>query len=51
MTPSIKAIIARFNGSITQAISYCKQTAKEYPQLRDEYRSYARMMQEQRRAA
>jgi hypothetical protein len=37
MTPSIKAILNRFNGDQVEAIHYCAEIARNYPDLRDEY--------------
>ena len=40
MTPSIKAILARFQGNKKKAIEYCAEVAKQYPHLDVEYRTY-----------
>jgi hypothetical protein len=40
MIPSVKAILARFDGDVHKAISYCTQISKEYPRLRTEYDHY-----------
>ena len=40
MTPSIKAILARFQGNKKKAIEYCAEVAKQYPHLDVEYRTH-----------
>jgi hypothetical protein len=40
MTPSAKAILARFSGNVTLAVDYCEQMARNYVRLRTEYRGY-----------
>lgn len=38
MGPSVKAILARFNGRHEPALRYCRDMAKNYPHLADEYK-------------
>jgi hypothetical protein len=38
MTPTIQAILARFNYNRTAAVTYCEDMARVYPHLREEYR-------------
>jgi hypothetical protein len=40
MTPSIKAILARFNGNVDAAIRYCAEIAASSPRLALEYSQY-----------
>lgn len=40
MTPSVKAILAKFGGDRTKAIDYCETMAYTYAHLRSEYRQY-----------
>ena len=39
MTPTVKAVIARFNGRKYDAMRYCLRMAADYPHLRDEYKA------------
>jgi len=34
---TIKAVLARFNGNVWEAIKYCDGIAREYPHLKAEY--------------
>lgn len=40
MTPTLGAVIARFNGDANKAIDYCERMASAHPQLAVEYRAY-----------
>jgi hypothetical protein len=40
MSPSVKAVLARFKGNHKHAIRYCVRTARQYRHLRAEYRHY-----------
>ena len=40
MTPSLLAILARFDGDTLEASTYCRNIAREYPALADEYWAY-----------
>ena len=40
MSISARAILGRFNGSVTQAVDYCERIAYAYGYLAVEYRSY-----------
>jgi hypothetical protein len=40
VSPSLKAILARFRGDINQAVDYCQQVAHTSPRLAAEYRGY-----------
>lgn len=42
---SVKAILARFDGSKQQAIEYCRTMIAEYPRLRQEYRAYLNVLE------
>ena len=44
MEITLKAIIARCNGSREQAAEYCAFVAAEHPQLRKEYAAYAQLL-------
>lgn len=44
MTPTLKAVLARFAGDRAQAYEYAVQTAVQYPQLRTEYGILASML-------
>jgi hypothetical protein len=44
MEPSLKAILARFNGDRQQAIAYCEYVAIEHPRLIEEYQGYAALL-------
>ena len=41
MEPSLKAILARFDGDREQAKEYCRFIAQEHPRLATEYKAYA----------
>jgi len=49
MTPTIKAIIARFEGQRLMAIDYCLSIADTYPHLRFEYMSLMDMIRAERK--
>jgi hypothetical protein len=40
MTPSLAAVLARFNGNVSEALEYCERIAYAHPQLTVEYRVY-----------
>lgn len=40
MSPSARAILARFNGNTTDACDYCETMARTYAMLTHEYRTY-----------
>lgn len=42
MTPSLLAILARFNGNRRQAWAYCMALALAYPHLTEEYSAYTK---------
>ena len=44
MLSSMKAILARFDGSKTAALVYCANMAHDYPELRQEYMHYHEML-------
>jgi hypothetical protein len=44
MEITLKAIIARCNGSREQAAEYCAFVAAEHPRLRKEYGAYAQLL-------
>jgi hypothetical protein len=44
MELTLKAIIARCNGSREQAAEYCAFVASEHPRLRKEYAAYAQLL-------
>lgn len=46
MTQSIKAILARFGGDHAKAAKYCVEMASTYPALRQEYSTYAEVINE-----
>jgi hypothetical protein len=45
MEPSLKAILARFNGDRVQAMAYCRFVATEHPRLQKEYNTYAQLLE------
>ena len=40
LSPTLLAILARFDGDRTLALNYCEDIAYKYSALRDEYRRY-----------
>jgi hypothetical protein len=38
MGPTVKAILWRFSGRYEPALHYCREMAKNYPHLTDEYK-------------
>ena len=49
MTPTIKAILARFNGNRTKAAQYCSDIAWTYPHLCREYMALRDMIRAERK--
>jgi hypothetical protein len=47
MTPSLLAILARFDGDPKQARDYCAIMALTYPALAEEYQGYAYALEEE----
>lgn len=48
MTPTLCAILARFNGDRTDAVAYCNCMAMEYPNRCEEYLHYALALLEEK---
>ena len=44
MTPSLKAVLARFNGDAAKARAYCVDIAARYPRLAVEYSMYFNLL-------
>lgn len=44
MTPSLKAVLARFNGDREKARQYCTTIAEQHPRLAAEYKQLAEML-------
>lgn len=47
MTPSLLAILARFDGDRKQARKYCAYLAAWYPDLAEEYGNHIKALEEQ----
>ena len=46
MTPSLLAILARFDGDRKQAKAYCEYLAMWYPDLQKEYGGFAALLED-----
>jgi hypothetical protein len=51
MTPTLKAVLARFKGKRLKAIDYCIGIADTYPHLRQEYMGLLDMVRTERKTS